>query len=218
MVARGAERGGAALALAACRARLASTRRGSAQASAGVVLRRHAGAPRSVLRRRGPQRRARWWSAGSAERVAVELEDARTVLETEVDPTHAPWNALQEGGREHRMLVLTAGDGTLIAIAVLSGPDIAPDALSAAQLRALADDLCDALTDARSAHTSVPRMQLRGLRPVLARRPGQRAGADTAGAHRPSRCLERAARRRVVRDDRLVATRGGAVDSRGIHR
>jgi tetratricopeptide (TPR) repeat protein len=93
----------------------------------------------------------RWVS----ERLARELEDERTLLQTESSPGAAPWNLMREGTREYRMLVLTTAEGLVIALAVLGREDVAPLPCRSGLLRAMADRLHEAVCEERTERSSL---------------------------------------------------------------
>jgi hypothetical protein len=89
------------------------------------------------------------------DRLALELEDERTVLQTEADSQQVPWNVLQEGSRTHRIHVLTGPEGVVLALVVLSREGTAPAACPTSLLRTVAERLHEALGDERSGSGSV---------------------------------------------------------------
>jgi tetratricopeptide (TPR) repeat protein len=89
------------------------------------------------------------------DRLALELEDERTVLQTEADSQQVPWNVLQEGSRTHRIHVLTGPEGVVLALVVLSREGMAPAACPTSLLRTVAERLHEALGDERSGTGSV---------------------------------------------------------------
>ncbi|HKU42140.1 MAG TPA: hypothetical protein VJR89_28470, partial [Polyangiales bacterium] len=78
------------------------------------------------------------------ERLNRELQDERTVFETDVADTSAPWNLLQEGSRSHRMLVLWGAEGSVLGIAVLSRDGAVPSTCPKTLVQAMSDDLYEA--------------------------------------------------------------------------
>ncbi|HKP61450.1 MAG TPA: hypothetical protein VJV78_32195, partial [Polyangiales bacterium] len=93
---------------------------------------------------------ARWVS----ERLARELEDERTMLETDVSQGEAPWNLLREGTREYRMLVLSGSDASLLAIVVLGRDGTAPGPCRSALARLVAERLHAAVSDERTGRST----------------------------------------------------------------
>jgi transcriptional regulator with XRE-family HTH domain len=85
------------------------------------------------------------------ERLAAELEDERTVLQTEADPSQLPWNVMQEGSRTYRMLVLTGFDGVVLALVLLSREGGAPGQTPSSLLKTVTERLQEALGEERSA-------------------------------------------------------------------
>jgi tetratricopeptide (TPR) repeat protein len=90
-----------------------------------------------------------------AERLALELEDERTVLQTEAESQHVPWNVLQEGSRTHRVHVLAGPEGVVLALVVLSREGAAPAQCPMSLLKRVAERLHEALGDERSGMGSV---------------------------------------------------------------